>query len=480
MPVHAARDACPGREMNIGFRISSIKHPLQYAIACALLTCLSGAATARNDLMSVLTAAEKMDPFYREAQNSALASAEGVPQARAELWFPTVSFSTGADRVRQDITIASNLGAGGKVAFSTHNYRINMAQPVYHHDRFISLRQADKRLQQSQLEVLTAHQELMLRVAERYFEVLATRDSLVFAKAEKQSLKSQLEQAQQRFDVGLIAITDVQEAQAGYDLAIASEISAVNEIENANEALREVTATYHLELAVLGDAMPLSIPEPQDIDAWTQTALANNLELSGALIATEIAHHEIRREFAQHLPTLDIVGSHSFNKQGGRFGAAEVEQSDIGIELNVPIYEGGRTVSRTRAARHEHSAALERLEQTRRAIYRQTRQAYLGVTAEISSVKALRQAVLSSRTALESTSAGFEVGTRTAIDVVAAERGLSQAKRDYSRARYDYIIETLRLKKAAGSLSPDDLAIANAWLVTTDAGAGDASPPRAE
>lgn len=429
-----------------------------------------------DDLLMVLAAAEERDPFYREARDAALAVAEGVPQARADLWLPRLSFNAGGSRVRQDITIEAPFGAGGKVAFNTHNYRINMEQPVYHYDRFIALKQADKRLQQAQTEVLVAHQELMLRVAERFFDVLAARDNLAFAEAEKESLMSQLEQARQRFEVGLIAITDVQEAQAGFDRAQASEISARNQIENASEALREVTAAYYPNLGELGEDMPLSTPEPADIDAWTETALANNLQLSAALVASEIAQKEIRRQYAQHLPTLDLVGGHGLNKQGGRFGSTEIEQSDIGLELTVPIYAGGAVVSRTRQAGHEHSAALERLEQARRAAQREARQAFLGVSAQISSVRALNQAVVSSRTALESTRAGFEVGTRTAIDVVAAERGLSAAKRDYARARYDYIIETLRLKKAAGSLAPADLAIANGWLVPYGAAPPD-NPP---
>ncbi len=437
--------------------------------ACALLASLVLAtlatpAPARDDLMAILEAAERMDPFYREAQSTALAVAEGVPQARADLFLPRIAASGNASRVKQDTELTGGFGVGGTVYFPQFGFRLTLEQPVYHHDRFLALKQADRRLQQAQLEVLVAHQEMMLRVAERYFDVLAARDNLAFAEAEKQSLQSQLEQAQQRFEVGLIAITDVQEAQAGYDRALASEISARNQIENAAEALREVTGAYHADLVALGDSLPLTVPEPHDIEAWTSTALGNNLDLSAALTATEIAQKEIRRQFAGHYPTLDIVGSHGYNETGGRFGTAEVTQTDIGFELNVPIYEGGRRVSLTREAEHEYQAALERLEQTRRAVQRETREAYLGVTAQISSVKALRQAVVSSRTALDSTRAGFEVGTRTAIDVVAAERGLSQAKRDYARARYDYIVQMLRLKKAAGSLQPDDLAAANSWL----------------
>ena len=237
-----------------------------------------------------------------------------------------------------------------------------------------------------------------------------------------------------------------------------------------------MTETYHTDLAPLGDGMPLVVPEPTDIEAWTEAAVGNNLSLGAAQLATDIAHQEIRRQNSQHMPTIDIVGGHGYNEQGGRFGGSSSTQSDIGVQLNVLLFEGGRVVSQTRQATHDHAAALERLQQTRRSIYRQSREAYLGVVAQISSVKALKQAVISSETALESTRAGFEVGTRTAIDVVAAERGLSEAKRNYARARYDYILETLRLKQAAGSLQPEDIAIANSWLDDSSDGPRPAGP----
>lgn len=445
-----------------------------------LLLALLGSAlpsAAHTDLLGALDAAEQSDPQYREAQDQALAVAEGIPQARAQLWLPNLDFSAGISHIEQSLSGGFSLrGSDNSPTYASKEYRINLSQPVYHHDRYVALRQADKRLQQAQFEVLAAHQDLMLRVAERYFNQLAAHDSLVFARAETESLKSQLDQAQQRFQVGLIAITDVQEAQAGYDRAQAAQISAENDVENANEALREVTANYDLDLAPLGEHLPLVVPEPLDIERWTMTALERNLSLSAANTAADIAHEEIRRQYAGHYPSLDIVGGHSFNKQGGRFGSSSVEQNDIGIQVTVPLYEGGQVVSRTRAAEHQSHAALERLEQTRRAVHRETREAYLGVVTKISSVKALAQAVVSSQTALESTRAGFEVGTRTAVDVVAAERSLYQAKRDFARARYDYIIETLRLKKAAGSLQPDDLLAANGWLVDTVAAPAPTTP----
>lgn len=436
------------------------------------------ACAARTDLLGALDAAEQSDPVYREAQASALATAEEIPQARAALWLPKINFTAGITRIDQSLSGGFSLAnSSDNPSYTAKEYRVNLSQPVYHHDRYVVLRQADKRLQQAQFEVLAARQDLMLRVAERYFNRLAAHDSLEFAKAETESLKSQLDQAQQRFQVGLIAITDVQEAQAGYDRATASQISAENDVENATEALREVTANYDLDLALLGAALPLVVPEPLDIERWTATALEQNLSLRAAQTAAEISHQEIRRQYAGHFPSLDIVGGHSFNRQGGRFGSSSVDQNDIGIQVTVPLYEGGQVVSRTRAAERQNDATLERLEQTRRAVHRETREAYLGVVTKISSVKALQQAVVSSQTALESTSAGFEVGTRTAVDVVAAERSLYQAKRDFARARYDYIIETLRLKKAAGNLQPEDLAAANSWLVVSPATNSPTTPP---
>jgi outer membrane protein len=433
----------------------------------ALLAVFTQPSAAFTDLLGALAAAEQSDPTYREAQDKALATAEEIPQAKAQLWLPTINFTAGITRIRQSLSGGPIFGGSNNPAFTGKEYRINLSQPVYHHDRYVALRQADKRLQQAQFEVLAARQDLMLRVAERYFNQLATHDSLIFAQAETESLKSQLDQAQQRFQVGLIAITDVQEAQAGHDRAQASQISAQNEVQNANEALREVTANYDLELAPLGESLPLVIPDPLDIEKWTATAMQGNLALSAARMAADIAHEEIRRQYAGHFPSFDIVGGHSFNQQGGRFGNNSLEQDDIGIQVTVPIYEGGQVVSRTRAAEHQNNATLERLEQTQRAVHRETREAYLGVATKISSVKALGQAVISSQTALESTRAGFEVGTRTAVDVVAAERSLYQAKRDFSRARYDYIVETLRLKKASGSLQPDDLEAVNSWLTSS-------------
>lgn len=447
----------------------------RFGLACLIAACSVHTAQAAN-LVDALTLAEGADPAWREAQASALAVAEGIPQAKAALWFPTLALTAGGSHADQSITTDVNIGLGGDVAFQNYDYRLTLTQPVFNQERYVRLRQAHKRVAQAQAELDTAYQDLILRVAERYFAVLAARDDIAFAKAEKDALAGQLEQARQRFEVGLIAITDVQEAQAGFDRSQAREISALNALENAQEELREITGTYLDDLMPLGEAMSLDHPTPDNIDQWTESALNKNLEIAAAQAATEIAMEEIKAQQAGHYPTLDISGSRGLTSQGGRFGQTEIDGGDIGMRVNIPLYAGGSVLSRTREAGHSHTAALERLERARRAAYRQTREAFLGILSQISAVTALAQAVRSSATAVDSTRAGFEVGTRTTIDVVTAERGLSQARRDYAMARYEYTLNRLRLKRAAGTLAPADIAATNEWLAPAPGSGSQKSP----
>ena len=437
--------------------------PARQTLLVAIFLMSSSGIAPAADLVELLKLAEHSEPLYREAQETALAVAENIPQARALLWKPELAFTVGGSTNALDITTARD-PAGRSASYEGSDYRVTLRQPVYHHDRYLRLQQADKRLHQAQLEVDASWQSLMVRVAERYFAVLGAQDDLSFARAERESLSGQLEQAKQRFDVGLIAITDVQEAQAGYDRAFAQVITAENALQNAEEGLREVTGDYPSSLWTLGEKLPLERPSPNDVGHWTETAISQNLDVAAALVATEIAEDDIAIASAGHYPTIDIDGSHGYNNAGGQFGDVQTTHSDIGIRLNVPLYSGGTVVSQTRQANHTHAAALERLERSRRATYRRARESFLGVVTQISAVQALGQSVISSATALESTRAGFDVGTRTTVDVVTAERGLSQARRDLSRARYEYILNLLRLKQAAGTLAPTDIAITNSWL----------------
>ena len=433
-------------------------------VLCAVLFCACANTAYAVDLMEIYGHALDSDPQYRQVAATKRAVMEQRPQALAQL-LPSLSFSANAFTNEQEIdSIFNPIEQQGKVTYSSRGYSLDLTQPLFRGDRIIRYLQAGNQIKQADAELIAAEQDLILRTTTAYFEVLAAYDNLGFAEAEKKSLSRQLDQAKQRFDVGLTAITDVQEAQAGYDRAFAAEIEARNNVDNSTESLREITGAYFSGLATLGETMPLLSPQPEEIETWTGAALEQNLNVLAAQHAVDNARREIKRQQAGRLPTLDMVARHSLDETGGRFGSFESTTSSVGVQLNVPIFQGGYVNSRVRETHERLNAELERLEQARRNAQRLTRQAYLGVISGISRVNALKQAVVSSETALQATEAGFEVGTRTAVDVVAAERATSQARRDYARARYDYLLDTLRLKQASGSLSAADLSQVNRWL----------------
>ena len=342
------------------------------------------------DLMSVYKLAEKNDPTYLQEVATHKATLEARPQAMSQL-LPTVSLSANTTRLDQDISSASTFGSGGEINFNNRGYSLNITQPIFRRDRFIALDQADSEIKQAEAELAEAQQELIVRIAERYFDVLSAIDNLEFAQAEVKSLSRQLEQANQRFEVGLSAITDVQEAQAGYDLAVAQEILAQNTIDNAQEAMRELTGDYVSDFEGLGDKMELVRPNPEAIESWTSISLEQNLGMVAARQAAETARNEIKRQSAGHYPTLDLVGSHGYDSTGGRFGATKTHASSIGLELNIPIYSGGLVSSQTREAHENYNVAMHTLEQARRSAQRLTREAYLGVISGISQVTALNK-----------------------------------------------------------------------------------------
>ena len=431
--------------------------------ACCIAVCLvlsssSGAA----DLVEVYKQGLEQDPQYQQVQATHEAIRETYKQARARLLFPTLNFNANVARNFQ--ALEQGFGVSGDLSFTNKRYVLSLTQPIFHFDRYRTLEQTDFQTREAMIRVDVAHQDLIIRVVERYLDVLAAIDGLNFALAETEALMRQLDQSNQRFEVGLIAITDVQEAQAGFDLARAEEIEAENTIEDAREALREVTNQDHEALASLNDEIPLLVPTPEDIDAWAERALVQNLDMAAAQANMQAARAEIRIQRAGHLPSLDLVADRSISESGGRFGDTEIDNTAIGLQLQVPIFEGGQVLSRSREAAHRYQVAMQQFEQQKRRTLRETRDAYRGVVSGISRVKAFNQAVVSSTVAVEATEIGFAVGTRTAVDVVNVERELSRARRDYARARYDYILDILRLKRGAGTLSPEDLEQVNGWF----------------
>ena len=416
-----------------------------------------------EDLLSVYQSAIQNDSQFRAAQAAYQAQLELKNQNFAS-FLPTISASAHYTQ-REDETIITSSDLN---EYDTNGYSLNLTQPLYRHANYVGLNQANAQVAQASAIFEGEKQNLILRVATQYFSVLAAVDDLEFAKAERISIREQLVQTQQRFNVGLIAITDVHEAQARYDQAVARAIVAENTLAISHETLREITATSYSALTPLSVKHPLVKPEPADIKQWVETANTQNALLLANRKGVEVAQTQVALQRAGHYPTLDLTASHTYTDYDEGFiiggGAQERNNNAISLQLNIPIYQGGRVNSLTRAAAYRLTEAREKLEQQKRATERQTRSSYLSVIANISQVKALKQALASSDIALEATTAGFEVGTRTAVDVLDSQRELFRAKRDYAQVRYNYVLETLKLKLAAGSLSPQDIKQLNPWL----------------
>jgi outer membrane protein len=447
-------------------------------ILAAALCCLGGSAAAA-DLLEVYRLAVKADPVVRAAEDARLAEFEAKPQARS-LLLPFVNFTAEVDRNRDHIT-ESSVGERGTFNYNSSALGLSLRQPLYNGDYFAQLRQADATLGRADAQYNAAQQALITRVSQAYFNLLAARDNLTFVQAQKNAIGQQLEQTRKRFDVGLIAITDVHVAQAAFDLAAAQEIEAVNALQSSREALFEITGEYVDDVNPLTRDIPLAVPDPTDVDQWVEAAIKQNFDLLAAQFNEQLAREEVSRQRTGHYPTLDLVAGITRTDIGN--GAPQETEGDdavVGLQLTLPLYEGNAVRSRTRQAGYLLAQAMEQVESQRRATLRQTRDAYNAVIAAINRVKALEQARISARSALEATEAGFEVGTRTAVDVLAARSDLFEADSNYARARYDYVVNTLLLKQASGSLSMADLEEINSHLAAapaTPTPAPSAAPP---
>jgi outer membrane protein len=424
---------------------------------------LFGTAQA-DSLYQIYQLAQERDPTLRAAAAARDATIEVKPQSRSGV-LPIVGIAGDYSRNSYDDRMPAP-GADNPTYSTNQTYTLNLTQPVFRWDRWVALEQADNLVAQAQATYGAAEQELMLRTSERYFAVLAAQDALRLAVKEKESFGRQLEQAQQRFEVGLSAITDVQEAQASYDSAVATEIRAQDLLDSTREQLREIIGEQRENLDPVRDSdFRLVSPEPQDQQSWVDTALQQNPSLAAARAGSEAARQQIEIARSGHYPTLDANASYGYlDSNFGGIRALERNDGSVGLQLNVPLYQGGFVNSRTREARFRFDEAREQLDATQRNIERQTRDAYRGVVTGISEIRAAEQARISNATALEAAQTGFEVGTRTIVDVIDAQRALTLAELNLYRARYNYLLNTLRLKQAAGILAPGDLEALGNWL----------------
>jgi outer membrane protein len=445
--------------------------------------------------MEIYQRALQNDPIIREAEALYLANLETKPQARSAV-LPFISLSAGASTSHsKDPNRPTNFATGEvnpnilntEQDRDTSNWSLNLDQTVFNWGQILQLRQADKVVARAEADYEVAKQDLLVRVATTYFLVLAAEDTLASEQAARQAIGRQLEQAQRRFEVGLIAITDVQESQAGYDLAVATEIAAQQNLATTQEFMREIIGEYVQDLAAPAGEIPLATPRPADVEAWVNQALEQNLLLISGRLAAEIARDNVSIQRSSRLPsvTLSTTLAHSASDNvrynnlvddapclvlpelcpPTRTPSRTASDSySFALRLSVPIYTGGFNASRIQQAVYQHRGVIESLERTARQTEREARDAYLSVISEISRVRALAQAVESSRTALRATEAGFEVGTRTTVDVLTSQNNLRRAETTYARSRYDYILNVLRLKLAAGTLSVTDIEEVNGWL----------------
>lgn len=434
-----------------------------FAAALIIGTGVAGAA----DLSAVYALAQQNDPGLRAAQAIREAALEARPLARSQL-LPEIGLTGDISYSSRDVDGA--IAGSYDDDFGSGNAAVQLVQPLFRKDRQIQLDQADDQVAQADVDLTTAEQDLIVRVTEAYFGVLSAQDTLRFTEADVKAIARQLDQAKQRFEVGLIAITDVNEAQARFDQARADAIVAENSVDNAIESLLEITGTPTGPLAGLREGIMLDPPNPASLDEWTETALANNPSVISAQFDADIARKEVERQDAGDLPTLDLVGSYGLARSDSRVGV-DANDATIGLQLAIPLYTGGGVDAATRQARFQYNATQQVLEQRRREVKTQVRNAYRGILANISRVKALEATEISVQSALEASEAGFEVGTRTLVDVLDTQRDLFRARRDLAVSRYDYVLNFLSLLQAAGTLSDENVSTANQWLVEEDAAA---------
>lgn len=464
--------------------------PLLFAALSLLAAPQAGAVS----LLDAYRDALRSDPTLREAAALRLATLETKPQARAALlpqFEGTGSYERQYASGTQNFT--QRIETGEVVTLTTgfeqdteprRAWQLRATQTLFRWDQWVALRQADRQLARAEAEFRAAEQDLMARVAQRYFEILGARATLMAAEAAKEAIGRQLEQAEKRFEVGLSAITDVQEAQASFDSATATVIEAKRTLAVAREFLREITGEYYQDIADAGPDVPLVSPNPLDVDEWVRTALARNLNLEAARLGAEISRGDIDSRQAGHYPALELFvargntrvtaqrrdrpqplpGEPEPDLQPYRPANSDFWQDSYGVQVRVPFYSGGAVASQVREATYRHQASQHLLERTARQTERQARDSYLSVTSEISRVQALAQAVQSSQTALRATEAGFEVGTRTTVDVLQSRRLLFESQRDYANSRYAYLVNALLLKQAAGILREADIEEIDSWL----------------
>ncbi len=441
------------------------------ATACLIGTIAIANPLKAESLLEIYQLALDNDPKYQSSGALLEASIQQNGQSTASL-LPRITANYSNNYSKSGSSLAQFSTFGGSTTTNetrSNSLGVSLNQTIYDYSTWVSYDQSNKRIEQAKVRFKSQQQELIVRVSQAYLDVLGAKDDLSFAKKEQEAIQQQLEQTKQRYEVGLIAITDVHEAQARFDQSEADRIRSQNALDNAYEALREITGRYTENLYSLNTDIPLVSPEPAQIDDWVQVAKESNLNIIAANMDVYISRQDVKRRFGGHYPSVSLSANYSDSTSSPDQIPVDVESYSLsgGINVSIPLYSGGLTNSQVKEGRALHKKASYDLESALRGAVRTTRSSYLGVEASISGIKALQQSVISQESALEATQAGFEVGTRTIVDVLLSTRSLYSARSSLSKARYDYIMATLRLKQAAGTLTQDDLININKWMNPT-------------
>ena len=423
-----------------------------------ILISFTGSLKSEN-LSDVYELALKNDPLLRAAEATYRAGKENKAQGIAGL-LPTLSIGGSANW--NEYRIEEQL----QDQYNSNSYYGNINQPIFRLDKWFQFERGTALSESAEAEFAYQQQETMIRVASAYFNVLNSFDNLNAAEAEEKAIQRQRDLAKKRFDVGLAAITEVQETQAAYDLTIVSRIARQAQLDSAQETLTSIIGRDITLLSPLADDFEISLPDPLDRESWVSLGLKNNYQLKSAKLQRDAAQASARASASNHLPQIDLVGriSQSTSKQG-KFGGfiqnplfgIEQDTRQYSIQFNLPLYAGGAISSARRQAYANYDRSKEQAIYTERSTIRDIRSNHFGVQTQVANVTARKQALASAESALKATEVGYEVGTRNTVDLLDAQKRLFQAQRDYASSRYEYIISMLRLKASVGSLNPNDL-----------------------
>ena len=447
-------------------------------------TFATGAAQAA-DLLSVYRDAIGYDAQFASARASRDAGLEKLPQAKVGLK-PQINFT--ADTKWNDISsklrTSPTISLGGDLGpvlgpwikedtstrYNTHSWSVSLMQPLFRWQNWATYKQGELAAASAETQYSAAKQDLIERVTQAYFDVLQAQEDLITAQAQKTAITEQLAAAKRNFEVGTTTITDTHEAQSRFDLINAGVIAAESDVQVRRYALRMLTGKEQDELKGLKSGVEISPPQPEDIGKWVESAERDNLNVQLSKSGLEVANREIEKQRTGHYPTLDLVASHGRNSSATNpmnlqfLGGSDTDATVIGLQLNIPIFSGGLTTSKTREAVALREKANADLENVRRMAALAARQSYLGVTSGLAQVKALEQALISSQSALDSNKLGYDVGVRVNIDVLNAQQQLFSTRRDLANARLQTLTAQLKLKAATGSLTEQDLVAVNALL----------------